>query len=91
MRLLDSGRAWIKVCYYRASSVGQPWDDMAANVQALVAAAPDRCAWGTDCPHPRMDPVPEAGLLLDHFVEWVPGAALCQRVLVYNAAKLYGF
>ena len=89
LRLLDSGRAWIKVCHYRASSVGQPWDDVAPNVQALVAAAPERCVWGTDWPHPQMDPVPEAGLLFDQFVEWVPDAALRQRVLVDNPAKLY--
>jgi 2-pyrone-4,6-dicarboxylate lactonase len=38
-----------------------------------------------------MDPVPEAGLLLDQFVEWVPDAVLRQRVLVDNPAKLYGF
>jgi predicted TIM-barrel fold metal-dependent hydrolase len=34
---------------------------------------------------------PEARLLLDQFVEWLPDAALRQRVLVDNPAKLYGF
>ena len=91
LRLLDSGRAWVKVCSYRASSAGQPWSDVAPNVKALVAAAPERCVWGTDWPHPQMDPTPEAGLLFDQFVEWVPDAAVRQRVLVDNAAKLYGF
>jgi len=91
LRLLDSGRAWIKVCSYRVSSAGQPWDDAAPNVQALVAAAPERCVWGTDWPHPQMDPAPEAGLLFDQFVEWVPDAALRQRILLDNAARLYGF
>ena len=91
LRLLDSGRAWIKVCSYRASSSGQPWSDAAPNVKALVAAAPERCVWGTDWPHPQMNPAPEAGLLFDQFVEWVPDAAVRQRVLVDNAAKLYGF
>jgi predicted TIM-barrel fold metal-dependent hydrolase len=42
-RLLDCGRAWIKVCSYRASSAGTPWSDVAQNVKALVAAAADRC------------------------------------------------
>ncbi len=88
LRLLDSGRAWIKVCSYRASSAGQPWSDVAPNVKALVAAAPERCVWGTDWPHPQMDPSPEAGLLFDQFVEWVPDAALRQRVLVDNAAQV---
>ncbi|MDR3536039.1 MAG: amidohydrolase family protein [Acetobacteraceae bacterium] len=91
LRLLDSGRAWIKVCSYRASSAGQPWTDVAPNVKALVAAAPDRCVWGTDWPHPGMDPAPEAGVLLDQFCEWVPDAAVQQKVLAGNAGRLYGF
>jgi hypothetical protein len=41
-------------------------------------------------PHPGMDPAPEAGLLFDQFVEWVPNAATRQRILVDNAATLYG-
>lgn len=91
LRLLDSGKAWIKTCSYRVSSLGKPWDDTAANVRALVNAAPDRCIWGTDWPHPQMNPSPEAGKQLDLFMQWVPDAALQQRILVDNAAKLYGF
>ncbi len=91
LRLLDGGRAWIKLSSYRASSAGAPWTDVAANVRALAAAAPERCVWGTDWPHPGMDPVPEAGPLFDQFVEWVPDAALRRRILVDNPAKLYGF
>jgi predicted TIM-barrel fold metal-dependent hydrolase len=89
--LLDSGNAWIKVCSYRVSSTGQPWADPAPNVKAFVARYPQRCVWGTDWPHPQMNPVPEAGLLLDQFFDWVPDDATRQRILVDNAAKLYGF
>ncbi len=89
--LLDSGNAWIKVCSYRVSSTGHPWTDSAPNVKAFVARYPERCVWGTDWPHPQMSPVPEAGLLLDQFFEWVPDAATRQRILVDNPAKLYGF
>jgi predicted TIM-barrel fold metal-dependent hydrolase len=91
LRLLDTGRAWIKVCSYRVSSAGQPWADAKPNVQALVAAAPERCVWGTDWPHPQMNPVPDARGQYDYFVEWVPDAAVRQRILVDNPAKLYGF
>jgi predicted TIM-barrel fold metal-dependent hydrolase len=91
LRLMDSGRAWMKVCSYRASSAGPPFSDVEANVKALVTAAPDRCVWGTDWPHPQMDPVPEAGLLLDQFHEWVPDAGVRQKVLVDNPGRLYGF
>jgi predicted TIM-barrel fold metal-dependent hydrolase len=91
LRLMDSGRAWMKLSSYRASSTGSPWADVAPNVKALVAAAPDRCVWGTDWPHPQMDPAPEAGVLLDQFFEWVPDAAVRQKILVDNPARLYGF
>lgn len=91
LRLLDSRRAWVKLASYRASSSGRPWDDMAPNVRKLAAAAPERCVWGTDWPHPQMAPAPEAGALLDQFMEWVPDAAAQQRILVDNPARLYGF
>jgi predicted TIM-barrel fold metal-dependent hydrolase len=89
--LLDSGNAWIKICSYRVSSTGHPWADPSPNVKALIARHPERCVWGTDWPHPQMNPVPETGVLLDQFFEWVPDASTRQRVLVDNAAKLYGF
>ncbi len=91
LRLLDSGRAWMKVCSYRASSTGAPFADVEANVKALVAAAPDRCVWGTDWPHSQMDPAPEAGVLLDQLFDWIPDAAVRQQVLVDNPGRLYGF
>ena len=91
LRLLDSGRAWMKVCSYRASSTGAPFADVEANVKALVAAAPDRCVWGTDWPHSQMDPATEAGVLLDQFFDWIPDAAVRQQVLVDNPGRLYGF
>jgi|tagenome__1003787_1003787.scaffolds.fasta_scaffold20812039_1 predicted TIM-barrel fold metal-dependent hydrolase len=91
LRLLDSGRAWVKICSYRASSAGAPWADVEPNVKALVAAAPDRCVWGTDWPHSQMNPRPEAGLLLDQLFEWVPDEAVRQKILVENPARLYGF
>ena len=91
LRLLDSGRAWVKTCSYRASSAGHPWNDPEPNVKALMSRFPERCVWGTDWPHPQMNPVPEAGLLLDQFFSWAPDAAARQRILVENPARLYGF
>ncbi len=91
LRLLDGGNAWIKTCSYRVSSAGKPWADTGANVQALVKVAPERCVWGTDWPHPQMDPCPDAGEQLGLFLQWVPDAATQHRVLVDNPARLYGF
>lgn len=92
LRLLDSGNAWVKTCSYRVSSAGHPWSDVAANVQALVAAAPERCVWGTDWPHTHMQgPAPEAGTLLEQLFDWVPDETSRHRILVDNPARLYGF
>ncbi len=91
LRLLDSGRAWVKLSSYRASSAGVPWSDVAPNVRALAAAAPDRCVWGTDWPHSQMNPRPQAGPLLDQLFDWIPDPAERHTILVDNPARLYGF
>ena len=57
---------------------------------ALVAAAPDRCVWGTDWPHPASDhSIDDAGLM-DLLATWVPDAATRKRILVDNPPRLYG-
>ncbi len=93
LRLLGTGRAWVKLCGYRASSAGYPWDDVAANIQALAGAAPERCVWGTDWPHVHMPPgpQPDPGPLLAQFLGWVPDTTVRRRVLVENPAALYDF
>ena len=90
LRLLGSERIWIKVCSYRVSDAA-PWDDAAPNVRAAVAAAPDRCVWGTDWPHAKVEPVPDAGAMLDQLLGWVPDATTRRKVLADNPARLYGF
>ena len=90
LRLLESERVWIKVCSYRISDA-RPWDDAAENVRQVVAAAPGRCVWGTDWPHARIEPMPDAGAFLDQLARWVPDAATRRGVLVDNPARLYGF
>jgi predicted TIM-barrel fold metal-dependent hydrolase len=91
LRLLDTGHVWVKTSSYRASSIGSPWDDMAANVRALVKAAPERCVWGTDWPHTNMEARPNTQELLAQFLDWVPETSARQRILVENPAQLYGF
>ena len=65
--------------------------DPAPNARAFVARFPGHRVWGAGWPHPRMKPLPEAGLLLDQFFAWVPDPAARQRVLADDAATLYGF
>jgi predicted TIM-barrel fold metal-dependent hydrolase len=59
--------------------------------RALVAAAPDRCVWGTDWPHPNTAYMPNDGDLADLVADWLPDEALRTRVLRDNPARLYGF
>jgi predicted TIM-barrel fold metal-dependent hydrolase len=92
LALLETGRAWVKLSGYRISSAGPPFHDVAPFARALLDAAPDRCVWGTDWPHPSLsDWMPEDGALFDRLGEWAPSAAERRRVLVDNPARLYGF
>jgi len=91
-RLLEAGRAWVKLCGYRASR--PPYDDLAPLARRLHAAAPERCVWGTDWPHTQFatpEQMLDDGLLLDWLEDWLPDEEARRRVLVDNPARLYAF
>lgn len=90
LRLVSEG-AWVKLSgAYRLSA--PPYGDTTALAQALAAAAPDRCVWGSDWPHvANWDHMPNVGELLDLFGEWITDEALRNRILADNAQRLYGF
>jgi predicted TIM-barrel fold metal-dependent hydrolase len=70
---------------------------------ALLAAAPHRCVWGSDWPHPpahdtHQGPAIETPYralsyetLVDDFLAALPSPDLVERVMGGNAARLYGF
>jgi predicted TIM-barrel fold metal-dependent hydrolase len=94
--LLDLVRGedfWVKICgAERISSAGPPYADAAPFAQALIEAAPDRVLWGTDWPHPNIEGrMPNDGDLLDLLALYAPDAAMRDRILVDNPARLYGF
>jgi predicted TIM-barrel fold metal-dependent hydrolase len=92
LRLLGNGHRWVKLCGYRSSSAGHPYADVAPVARALIAAAPERCVWGTDWPHPNLDGhMPDDGELLDLLADWAPSQAARNNILVDNPAALYGF
>jgi len=85
---------WVKISsWYRLSDSGAPaFADMKPLAQALVAARPDRCLWGSNWPHPVAQVAPpNDGDLVDQFCDWVPDEAVRRRILVDNPARLYGF
>ena len=90
LRLLEGGNAWVKLSGYRSAPA--PYGGVDALAQRLLAAAPERCVWGTDWPHTGFRSeaeMPDDGTLLDWLHDWTGGD--WDRVLVGNPARLYGF
>jgi predicted TIM-barrel fold metal-dependent hydrolase len=70
---------------------------------ALLEAAPHRCVWGSDWPHPPAHDTHQGAAvetpyrvlsyeaLVDDFIAALPSPDLAERVMSGNAARLYGF
>ena len=92
--MLDSGRVWVKLSGpMRCTTQNYPYPAVTPLARALVRHAPERLVWGSDWPHVNLDgrEMPNDGDLLDLLGEWVPDAAVRNRILTQNAKKLYGF
>jgi D-galactarolactone isomerase len=94
-RLLDQGNTWVKLIgLYTDTKVGPPgYADAVAVARAFAAAAPTRCVWGTDWPHPTesQSNKPDDAALLDLLPTFVPDEGARTRILVDNPAELYDF
>jgi predicted TIM-barrel fold metal-dependent hydrolase len=105
IELVKSGKAYVKISgAYRASKRGPDYRDVAPLARALIAANADRVVWGTDWPHPDAATAPgrkatdvspplaiDDGRLLNELPAWAPDPAIRRKILVENAARLYGF
>ena len=81
LRLLRHDKVWAKLCGYRCSNELLPYADIAPFARAMADAAPDRCVWGTDWPHPTFQAeMPDDGALLDAFMTWVPDPPARKRI-----------
>ena len=90
LALLETGRIWLKMCAYR-NLLGAPDPEAGRPFHVrLLQAAPTRLVWGTDWPHLRVDPAPDAVRLLQQFKDWTDDQALVEQILVDNPATLYG-
>ncbi len=93
--LLRENHIWVKLTGAdRISKTGSPYDDVIPFAQALIAAAPDRMIWGTDWPHSAYfdaSKMPNDGDLMNLLSAFVPNTAVRDKILVENAARLFGF
>jgi predicted TIM-barrel fold metal-dependent hydrolase len=94
-RLIDKGKTWVKLAgAYLNTAEGPPlYADATRLARAFSTAAPERCVWGSDWPHPTeaADKKPDDALLFDLLTAWVPSEASRKRILVDNPETLYGF
>ena len=94
LRLIDSGRVWIKLSApYETSKVGAPsYSDVGVLAKALIAAAPERMVWASNWPHPSaQDNPPDEAMLMGALLEWMGDEETRHQILVDNPAALYGF
>jgi predicted TIM-barrel fold metal-dependent hydrolase len=92
--LIDKGRTWVKLSgAYADTKIGPPtYADSSAVAEAYAKAAPERCVWGSDWPHPgEREKKPDDALLFDLLLIWAPNEAIRHRILVENPASLYDF
>jgi 2-pyrone-4,6-dicarboxylate lactonase len=53
LQLLAKGNFWVMLSLgEKTSKVGRPWDDVVPIARVYIEAAPDRCVWASDWPHP---------------------------------------
>lgn len=93
LRLLDTGRCWVKLSApYESSESGPPdWQDVALEAKALAKAAPERMLWASNWPHPGQKSPPSEADLMDLLLDWVEDDATRTSILVDNPVELYRF
>jgi predicted TIM-barrel fold metal-dependent hydrolase len=91
LKLMADG-AWVKLSGAYRVSDAPGYTDTVPFARALIEAAPDRCVWGSDWPHPAYwGTMPNDGDLLDLLADWAPYEAVRNAILADNAHRLYGF
>lgn len=97
LRLLDTGRLWVKLSApYGGGKMGPPPFTAAWPLaRALIRHAPERMLWGSDWPHTFMTevyklPPGDAATLLDLLLDWTDDEAVRHRILVDNPDTLFG-
>ncbi|MGH7470251.1 MAG: amidohydrolase family protein [Cupriavidus necator] len=91
--LLSRGNFWVMLSLgEKISQAGAPYDDAVPLARALIDAAPHRCVWASDWPHPvsRQAPPNDADLL-ELMYRYVGSESELQKIMVDNPAELFGY
>lgn len=89
-RLLDRGRAHVKLSAPYRLTAPPRYPGFPELVARLVGSHPERLLWGSDWPHTELfETVPDDTDLVDAFVDWFGSDAVRQQVLVTNPRDLY--
>jgi predicted TIM-barrel fold metal-dependent hydrolase len=93
LELLSKGNFWVMLSLgEKTSKKGPPWDDVIPISRAYIDAAPGRCVWASDWPHPvSVVQPPNDADLLELLYRYVLDEAELKRILVTNPAELFGF
>lgn len=93
LRLIDSGRFWVKISApYESSESGPPdYHDIRSLVQSLGRHAPERLVWGSNWPHTAQDNPPDNLDLARQFLDWFPSETARRLILCENPQGLYDF
>lgn len=89
LKLLETGKVWIKLSAYRNLLSVKDWDLGLAFQKKMIEVNPDRLVWGSDWPHLRVNPEPSTLELLEMFKRWVGNEGLVEKILVTNPSSLY--
>jgi 2-pyrone-4,6-dicarboxylate lactonase len=74
----------------RKSATEYPWDDSLPFAEAYFEAAPDRCVWATDWPHPEYPKTPvNDAELVELIYRCLPDKGAVEKVLATNPARLH--
>lgn len=92
--LVERGNTWVKTSgVYETSLSGAPaYADVAVLARSLIDVVPERCLFATNWPHPtKPETPPDDGHLIDLFMQWCSDPQIVERIMVDNAAEVYGF
>ena len=97
--LVKSGKAYVKISV--TAGPRENYGYFTPLAQMLISANVDRILWGTNWPHPnsvkgstsKVTPLWQVddGLVLNLLPTWAPDAAVRNKILVDNPARLYEF